>query len=131
MRAVLADTGPLYASADAADSHHQRAIEELKKLAGSRLDVVVAYPTLLEAHSLVLFRLGTNGASTWLKYMEDAVFINPTPDDYRHAVARLRELSHQRITLFHATLGVLANRLNLPVWTYDHHFDVMRIPVWR
>jgi predicted nucleic acid-binding protein len=37
----------------------------------------------------------------------------------------------QPITLFDATVAVLAQRTGLPVWTYDHHFDVMRVPVWR
>jgi predicted nucleic acid-binding protein len=131
MRAVLADAGPLYAAADDGDAHHLQALEELKKLARSRLEVLVAYPTFLEAHSLVLFRMGSHGASLWLEYMADAAFISPTPEDYRQAFAKVRHLSDQRITLFDATVGVLANRLNLPVWTYDHHFDVMRVPVWR
>jgi hypothetical protein len=26
---------------------------------------------------------------------------------------------------------VLAARLEVAVWTYDHHFDVMRATVWR
>jgi predicted nucleic acid-binding protein len=33
--------------------------------------------------------------------------------------------------MFDAVTAVLARRLELPVWTYDHHFDVMRIAVWR
>jgi predicted nucleic acid-binding protein len=35
------------------------------------------------------------------------------------------------ITLFDATLAIVASRLRLPVWTYDHHFDVMGTSVWR
>lgn len=65
-RAVLADTGPLYAANDEGDSHHQRALRELKKLARDKREVLIAYPTLLEAHSLLLFRLGRNAASAWL-----------------------------------------------------------------
>jgi len=30
-----------------------------------------------------------------------------------------------------ATLAALSARLNAPIWTYDHHFDVMRVKVWR
>jgi hypothetical protein len=37
----------------------------------------------------------------------------------------------QPITLFDATVAVLAQRTGLRVWTYDHHFDVMRAPIWR
>jgi len=27
-------------------------------------------------------------------------------------------------------LAIVAARLNLPVWTYDHHFDTMGTAVW-
>jgi predicted nucleic acid-binding protein len=59
------------------------------------------------------------------------MMINPTPEDYRDAFARVRALGDQDITLFDATVAGLAIRMGLEVWTYDHHFDVMRVPVWR
>jgi len=130
-RAVLADVGPLYAAADGSDAHHQQALQQLQKLARDRREVVVAYPTLLEAYSLVLFRMGTNAAFKWLTYMAEASLVNPTPEDYREAVVRVRGLTDQRITLFDAVAAVLATRLKLEVWTYDHHFDLMRVAVWR
>ena len=130
-RAVLADVGPLYAAADGSDAHHQEALQQLQKLARDRREVVVAYPTLLEAYSLVLFRMGTNAAFQWLTYMADASLVNPTPEDYREAVARVRALPDQRVTLFDAVAAVVATRLKLEVWTYDHHFDLMGVPVWR
>ncbi|WP_295888238.1 hypothetical protein [uncultured Thiohalocapsa sp.] len=37
----------------------------------------------------------------------------------------------QSITLFDTTLAMVASRLRLPVWTYDHHFDRMQATVWR
>ncbi len=129
--AVLADVGPLYAAADAGDAHHQQALQQLQKLARDRREVVVPYPTLLEAYSLVLFRMGANAAFKWLAYMANASLVNPTPEDYREAVARVRALPDQRVTLFDAVLAVMAGRLKLEVWTYDHHFDVMRVGVWR
>jgi len=130
-RGVLADAGPLYAAADASDAYHQRAKEELQKLHRNRLQIVVAYPTLLETHALVLSRMGTHAALLWLKYMFDAATVNPTPEDYRQAVAKVHSLPDQHISLFDAAVATLAGRLELKVWTYDHHFDVMRIPVWR
>jgi predicted nucleic acid-binding protein len=130
-RAVLADVGPLYAAADAGDAHHRQARQQLEKLARDRREVIVSYPTLLEAYSLVLFRMGTNAAFQWLRYMADVSLVNPTPDDYRQAAARVRTMTDQRITLFDATVAVLATRMGLQVWTYDHHFVVMRVGVWR
>jgi predicted nucleic acid-binding protein len=63
--------------------------------------------------------------------MADAALVNPTPEDYRRAVAKIGALADQPITLFDATVAALATRLNLEVWTYNHHFEVLRIPVWR
>jgi len=131
MRAVVADAGPLYAAVDEADEHHRRATKDLEKLAIDKRLIMVSYPTLLEAHALVLMRLGTVAAQAWLALMSDAAVINPEPEDYRRAVAKIKELPDQKITLFDAVVGVLASRLGSPVWTYDHHFDVMRVPVWR
>jgi predicted nucleic acid-binding protein len=129
--AVLADTGPLYAAADPDDAHHERARQELRRLAREKREVVVAYPTLLEAYTLVLFRLGKSTASRWLSDMTSAALVNPGPEDYRQAVARIHALADQPITLFDATVAALASRLGIEVWTYDHHFDLMRVEVWR
>jgi len=131
IRAVLADAGPLYAAVDEADERHRRAADELRKHDEERRLVIVSYSTLLETHALVLTKLGRAPAQTWLNLMSDAALINPEPEDYRQAVVTLRSFSDQKITLFDALLGSIALRMALPVWTYDHHFDVMRVPVWR
>lgn len=130
-RAVLADTGPLYATVDPEDKHHKQALRELRQLNDERWNVVVAYPTLLEAYSLILFRLGKNAAANWLTDIADASLINPIPEDYRQAAAKVRAFADQPITLFDAVVAVLAPRLGLEIWTYDQHFDVMRVGVWR
>jgi predicted nucleic acid-binding protein len=130
-RAVLADTGPLYAAVDPHDGQHKQALSELSRLAREKREVVLAYPILLEAYTMVLHRLGKDVSSLWLNEMADTALVNPTPEDYRDAFARVRAQGEQDITLFDATLAVVANRMELEVWTYDHHFDVMRVPVWR
>jgi predicted nucleic acid-binding protein len=131
IRAVIADTGPLYAAVDPDDAHHKRAGKELERLYREKREVVVAYPTLLEAYTLVLFRLGNRVASRWLDEMANAALVNPTTDDYRQAGIRVRALADQAVTLFDATTASVAIRLDLQVWTYDHHFDLMRVHVWR
>jgi len=129
--AVLADAGPLYAAVDPEDAHHKRAVRDMERLEQEGLETVVAYSTLLEAYSLVLFRLGKGTATDWLTDIADAALINPSPEDYHLAAATLRGLADQPITLFDAVAAAVATRLRLKVWTYDHHFDVMRVPVWR
>jgi len=131
MRAILADTGPLYAAVDPHDARHKQSLSELARLAREKYQVVLAYPTLLEAYTIVMHRLGKDVASTWLSELAEAATINPTVEDYREAFTRVRMLGDQDITLFDATLAALSVRMGVAVWTYDHHFDVMRVSVWR
>lgn len=130
-QAVIADTGPLYAGADRDDAHHKRCHLELQRLAREKIEVVIAYPILLEAYTLVQFRLGKSAAARWISDVAAASLLNPTPEDYRQAMAKVQTLPDQSITLFDATTAVLSSRLGLRVWTYDHHFDLMRVEVWR
>jgi predicted nucleic acid-binding protein len=131
-RAVLADTGPLYAAVDRDDQYHTQAQQELKRLEREGLAVFVAYSNVLECYTLVLHRLGISTAFRWLnEIQEGAGLVNPTRDDYHTAMARIQRYPDQTFTLFDVVLAILSERLALPVWTYDHHFDVMRVPVWR
>jgi predicted nucleic acid-binding protein len=129
--AVLADAGPLYAAVDPHDAHHKRARLELQQLSRRSFEVMICFPTLLEAYSLVRSRLGPVVALRWLAEMSDAALVNPGPEDYRQAIDRLHAFSDQSISLFDSTVAILASRMGVQVWTYDQHFEVMRIPVWR
>jgi len=131
IRGVLADTGPLYAANDEGDAHHPLALRQLKELARDRREVLVAYPILLEAYSLLLYKLGRRAASGWLAEVSDASFLNPAPEDYARGLIMVQALPDQSITLVDATLAALATRMGLDVWTYDHHFEVMRVGVWQ
>jgi predicted nucleic acid-binding protein len=129
---VLADSGPLYAALDPGDTHHERAQHELTMLEAGELSVVALFPTLLESYTLVLRRLGFQVASGFVKEMFlGSVPLNPEPDDYLKAARRVRTHPDQPITLFDAVLAVVSDRLRLPVWTYDQHFDVMAAEDWR
>ena len=132
MRAILADTGPLYALVDPDDGLHERARNEAQRLRDSGLAAVVGYPTLCEAHALVLRRLGVAAAHAWLDDVAaGCAFVNPMRAHYEAAAGRLEALPDQQITLVDAVAAELATQLGLAVWTYDHHFDVMGVPVWR
>ena len=131
-KAVIADTGPLFAAVDPQDRYHRRAREEAQRLVEDGLEVLVAYPTALESYTLLLYKLGADSAFRWLnEIFAGASLVNPTVQDYRDAAAKVLRYPDQRISLFDATVAVLASRLKLSVWTYDHHFDLMRVQVWR
>lgn len=130
MKAILADTGPLYAAYDPSDQFHTQALAEIDSFANQEIEVLLPYPVLLEAHSLVLKRLGT---LVGLRLLEElsagATLIQPTIADYGTAQQTLQQFSDQAITLCDATTAAIAQRLTQPVWTYDFHFDVMGIMV--
>src|SRR5437660_8360517 len=104
IRGVLSDTGPLYAANDEGDEHHHLALRHLKELARDRREVLIAYPILLEAYSLLLFKLGRNAAAGWLAEVADASFVNPIPEDYARAATTVKILADQSITLVDATV---------------------------
>ncbi|MGK7920974.1 MAG: type II toxin-antitoxin system VapC family toxin [Trichodesmium sp.] len=132
MRAIIADNGPLYAAIDPDDQYHQQAQTDLNQLQQENLRVIVTYSTLLEAYTLVLYRLGNETARAFLQQIFAGVeLINPTVDDYLAATELVENFPDQRITLFDGITAIISNRLSLPVWSYDYHFDVMLVSVWR
>lgn len=129
---MLADTGPLYAALDTSDGNHDRAQKDIELLNSEGLGVAVAYPTLCECYSLVLYRLGIDAVHGWLAEVHDGAFLmNPAPEDFEEAADLLRRYRDQALSLFDAVTAVLSRRLGLPVWSYDHHFDVVQVDVWR
>jgi predicted nucleic acid-binding protein len=132
LRAILADTGPLYAAFDRSDQYYAQSRTQLQRLDEENIVVVISYHILLEAYGLVLKRLGTAQALIFLQNLiEGAELIDPTINDYQAAMQKVIRYPDQQISLFDALTAVISERLNIPVWTYDYHFDIMRVQVWR
>ncbi|MEM9218894.1 MAG: hypothetical protein AAGD25_31725 [Cyanobacteria bacterium P01_F01_bin.150] len=86
----------------------------------------------MEAHKLVLYKGGNRAAENFMqRLLAGTNIINPTIEDYQQAYNLVRQFPDQTITLFDALLATLSTAMNLPVWTYDYHFDVMQVKVWR
>ncbi len=129
---VLADTGPLYAAVDRDDTYHTQAQAGLERLESDGYTVAVAYSTLAEAYTLILHRLGLSVAHAWLNDVQrGALLLNPSVEDYMAAMACIQAYSDQPLTLCDAVLACVSARLDCPVWTYDHHFDLLHAAVWR
>ena len=132
MTAVLADTGPLYALAFKSDQYHLQARAELERIIAGSQPVIVTFTTIVEGYRLILHGSDARYASRWFDELRDSTeFVNPTEDDYVAAAQRIQRYADQHITLADGVLAIVSQRLGMPVWTYDHHFDVMRIDRWR
>jgi predicted nucleic acid-binding protein len=132
LRSTLADTGPLYALADPSDQFHARATAELGAIEKGGLTVAISYPTLSEAYTLVMRRLGLVYARQWLdELLDGSVLVNPEAADYKLAMVQLHRFPDQPITLVDAVTAVLAKRLQIRVWTFDRHFVAMRTRIWH
>jgi hypothetical protein len=49
----------------------------------------------------------------------------------RRATVTIPDHLEAELDRYLALTAVLSEELDLPVWTYDHHFDVMASYVWR
>jgi predicted nucleic acid-binding protein len=131
MKAVLVDTVVLYALVDPDDQHHLAARMQARQLDDDGLSAVVPYPILLETHALVLRWLGAAAAQRWLiEVQEGLAFVNATARHYQAAAVLSNRFRDQAISLYDLTLAVLAKELDIPVWSYDRHFDVLGIATW-
>ncbi len=122
----------MYAATDSTDSRHERSLQEQTQLEAQSLRAVVSYATLQEAHGLVLRKLGPSQAQTFLRdLLRTTVFVVPIEEDHKKAVGRVLRYPDQDISMADAVNAEIADRLQVPVWTYDHHFDIMGSRVWR
>ena len=89
---------------------------------------MISYSTVVESYSLILRRATPEIALTWLVSIRSTgEVITPTKDDYVNAIQRIQRYCDQPITLVDGVVAMMSQRLRLPVWTCDHHFDIVRI----
>ena len=132
MRAIIADTGPLYAAIDIDDQYHQRSKTQIQRINAENLTILVPFPVYLETYNLLLYRLGTEQAIKFARdCIESVYFLNPSQEQYIAAAEKAACFADQKITLCDAITAILSEEMKLQIWTYDYHFDVMKVQVWR
>jgi predicted nucleic acid-binding protein len=132
MKALLADTGPLYALVDPDDQYHSRAYSDWERLSREGFQLTISWSTVLETHSLISRRLGFRTAQSWLDQATESLgLLNPRREHYQEAAQCIKRYLDQDISLFDGVLATLSLQLRIPVWAFDHHFDTMRVQVWR
>ena len=112
----------------------RRALNESPARILATLRAALGSPSLLviESYSLAQCRLGLVQATSFLRHLlRTTVLLTPTEEDHRGAIRCVLRYPDQDISLADAILAEVSDRLAAPVWTYDHHFDVMGARVWR
>jgi predicted nucleic acid-binding protein len=131
-RVVLSDSGPLYAAADTTDQYHERAQRELAIFASRRWRVLTLESTMLETHRLFMQNVGAQRARAWLAQSRGGLGrVRHEQEDYERALDIVLRFRDQDLIIFDALLYVVSERLSLPIWTYDHHFDILRANRWQ
>jgi hypothetical protein len=113
------------------DQFNARAAAELSTIERRGFAIAIGYPTLCEAHTLNLRKLGGAYSRQWLsEVLAGAHLFNPEGADYPLAAERLERIPDQLITLVDAVTATMSCRLGVAVWTFDRHFATMRSAVW-
>lgn len=129
--AVLVDTGVLYALVARSDQYHVRAQEEQQYITAERRELVVLYPVLTETYRLISQRVPLGAAHQWLRSITGSTTLHdPLDGDYRQSVLLVQRFQDQTLSLVDAMLAVVSERLDVPVWSYDHHMDVLGVQRW-
>lgn len=122
----------MFALVDPSGQYYERAQREREDLAKGGWAIALASITLLETHRLIVQNLGVRRARTWLtEAARSFETVVPVADDYNAAVAVALRYADQDLTLFDTLLYVLSQQLSAPIWTYDHHFDILRAARWQ
>ncbi|PIG92182.1 hypothetical protein [Gloeocapsopsis sp. IPPAS B-1203] len=93
---------------------------------------MIPYPIFLKTHSLILKRLGIQiGFRNIQEISVGTEQLQPAFEDCQMATQIIQRYPDQAITLFDATIAAISQRLRVPIWTYDFHFDAINSMVWR
>jgi predicted nucleic acid-binding protein len=122
---LFVDSSAWYALLDKADRYHSRAAEIADALSRSRTRLYTSNVMRIEAHALVLNRLGHAAADRFLASLNrfPLTIEQVTPDDEEEALALLRKYHDKDFTLADATSFVVMERLGITTaWSFDDDF---------
>ena len=125
--AIIADTGPLYALADADDSWHA----SVKAFAGkNREPIIVPGPVVIEVCYLIFEHLGSTAERAFLQSLaaREMLLEQPVMKDLERTIEILKQYQDSEFGMVDATVMAMAERMGIQtVMTLDHrHFAVYR-----
>jgi uncharacterized protein len=119
---VLWDSSAILALLDADDADHDAAVAVARRLAAERRPCFITNYVEVEAHALLLRRLGRAIAREWLLTGGLAV-LHAVPVEEQRAKELLARRTDKDCSLCDAiSFAVLENRHVRAAFTFDHHF---------
>jgi predicted nucleic acid-binding protein len=133
-KVVLIDTSALVALAVSTDKYHIDAVNCLELISQNHLPVYVTVPTIYETQRVLLFKLGPQKSTQFVREIYDgSLNIERTKDDDdQKAFELLMKFNSTDLTLTDASNMALMIRLGIAkAFSFDHHFlelGFIRIP---
>jgi predicted nucleic acid-binding protein len=119
---VLLDSSAILALADASDGKHQAAVRVATQLGRAGHAVFITPAIELEAHALLLRKVGRVAAREWL-LRSGLDVIRPTRDEEDRARALIATHEDKDWSLCDAlSFAVILSRKALGAFSFDHHF---------
>lgn len=135
VRKVFADTSYFFALLDRSDVRHPRAAQLAQHLLQHHIAIVTTWEIVLEATTLLRYRLSYQGAETFLSTVVPSVgVLYPSEVDRTAAIRFFRQRSaSQRLSLCDAMSYVMVTtRLDwAPSLTFDRDFAALGLIVLR
>lgn len=130
-RAVLLDSSAILALADASDGKHKVAVRVATQLGKAGLGVFITPAIELEAHALLLRKVGRAVAREWL-LRSGLDVIRPTGAEEDRARAMIATREDKDWSLCDAvSFAVIIGRKAAGAFSFDHHFrQAGRFRVW-
>jgi uncharacterized protein len=129
---VYLDTGPLYALADRRDQGHSRALQLFTRLKEVRARLMCPTSTLLELHSLTLYKGLRNAHVVASVAFRSYIAVYPQAFDIEAGLEIVARFSDQGVTLNDAVLASMCRREGAKVLTFDHrHFRLMGAEIYE
>lgn len=130
-RAVLLDSSAILALIDASDGQHEAAVRVAKQLSKAGHAVFITPAIELEAHALLLRKLGRVVAREWL-FRSGLDVLRPTAAEEETARSLIASHEDKDWSLCDATsFALIISRKAAGAFSFDHHFQQAgRFKVW-
>ena len=128
MKGLLLDTSAVYALVNARDKNHARAGQFLADWFKGSGVVLVTDSVFSELVTLIKVRMGVSKAVEAGRTLRNAPLYHWTPlslEDEANAWMLFQKYTDKEWSFVDCGLFVVARRLSIPVFAFDHHFEQM------